>query len=464
MRHGWLPVLLCLLPAGCPDAGTPADAGSDLTGEGLSFPDGLNPERPADLDGGGGQPCADPTYAGWRCLELTIDSPRHGATFAVEVRWNLPDQAPTSSCLWVTGGTGAGGFRGQPQSAALQDRLAQAAIRSVEVSFTDPPDAGGTTGGYFRAPRQGYVDAAWVYAEAVHELVGRGVAAGQWLTHLGSSNGTMIGAAALAHHGLGQQVRRYLFLAGPFAAELGPECTDESFYAFMGNITPGGPSMRALQDTWNGWTQQRFCEQGSATAVPSYDNRSLLGSAASRSYPKSSLTVLMGDLDEFGPWILASNENWHHLVDAGSARRYVFDGVGHDVLGAPAQQLQDTVFEHVSRPPLSEPGPAPTLIFSKTPDGPAETAFSGSDTLHGRVLNVGPDATACTEHDGNPGLCSRLSGWTQMPNADWSYDAATGRWSATIAPAGFPSGTYRSWWRDATTQQHSARVEFVLKQ
>lgn len=406
-------------------------------------------------------------------MPLALSSAEHGVDFKVMIRWNLPDQAPQASTLWVMGNNGAGTFRAAYNGELIQDKLAQLdQIRSVEVEFIDPPDNGDpNTGGYFRSPRKGYPAAAKVYAEVVHELQTKGIAAGSWLTHIGISNGSMIGVTALAHHQLGGSVKRYILLGGPFAAHLGPECTDPTFYAFMGNIT-AGPNMRQLQDLWNGWSAGKYCESGLATAMPSYDSRSLLGGSSTSSYPDVALTVLIGDADDFGPWILASNDNWYNLVSAGSMRRYVLAGVKHLPLGQTGvpltpsiQRAIDTVYEHAKRPPLQEPDAKATLIFSKTKDGPVVSNFAPTDTLHGRVLGVGPKAQACMESPTDRGLCTQLKNWTTMPNADWSYDTSSQPpvWRCAIPLLIYPPGTYFGWWRDSETEQHTERAKLVVQ-
>ena len=106
---------------------------------------------------------------------------------------------------------------------------------------------------------------------------------------------------------------------------------------------------------------------------------------------------------------------------------------------------------------------APEVIFSASRDGAASTTLSAVSTLHGRVENASGNARGCMEVVGkNVGYCSSPANWTKLPNADWSYDAATRKWRSTIAPGTFPGGQYRMFFEDADTKLTSKMVELQL--
>jgi hypothetical protein len=100
-----------------------------------------------------------------------------------------------------------------------------------------------------------------------------------------------------------------------------------------------------------------------------------------------------------------------------------------------------------------------TLIYSQTLDGPAVGSFPNSQPFFARITGLSAtNASSCVEIVGQTdGFCGNPpSGWTDFPNADWSYDAAAGLWRASLAAFAFPPGTYRSFSRNKTTGAQSA--------
>jgi hypothetical protein len=409
-----------------------------------------------------GSPCTDAAYSGFRCLTISHQSSRFPRPFSITLRWNVHHTAPNATVLWLLGNEGKGRFRVDTAMASVQDRLAASdTIRSLEVAYE-------SSGGYFSDTPRGYIDASFVYSELLTKLSTMGLIAGAWTTHLGYSNGTMMGAAGLAHHGLAAQVERFIFIAGPFLTDMERECSDSSYYAYISD-----PKTRNLLDQWNGWSIQQTCELSKTVANPPYATRSLLGPGALKSYPNVSINVLIGDQDEFGPWVLHSNQIWYEAISAGEKSKHVLSGIGHLVLGGPAapkqptQVILDMIYGYAKRPPRAPLNPKPELIFSATLDGPAQKTFALGATVHGRTIHIGPNAQGCMENGAsNIGTCNVLSAWTTMPNTEWRYDTQTQRWRSAFVPQslGMTAGSYRGFWRNLDTQQHTDLVELELTQ
>jgi hypothetical protein len=125
----------------------------------------------------------------------------------------------------------------------------------------------------------------------------------------------------------------------------------------------------------------------------------------------------------------------------------------------------DLTYAYARLAPGAERRPRPTVVFSSSQGGAANTSFRRSDTLYGRVTHVPQtNAWGCMERQGvNDGSCASLQNWTAMPNADWSYHRTSRSWRATFSPSSFAAGTYTLWWRDGATQQLSQGLRFTLQ-
>ena len=436
----------------------------------LAFGDGGGRDLPAMVDDTAppllGVPCQQAGYAGWQCDALDFYHATHDTTFPIALRWNLAETVPAATVVWLPGNQGEGQFRSRLNAETVQDRLAQLdGIRSVEVEFSGAD-------GYWGPPALGYPAAGGLYAAVLLELKRRGLVRGGWTTHFGSSNGTMLGAAALAHHGLIQQVQRVVFDSGPFLADMAPECTDPAHWLYIGPV-----EARRLIDSWNGWADRGVCENGLSDPEPGYDLRSLLGTGAEHAYPQLSVNVLLGELEEFTSWLLRSNRNWYQQISAEQKTRHIIAGVGHGVMGvadrptgARTQHAIDLVYQYLRLRPGQQLGPKPQLTFSdsaqKAEDGASVERFALEQTIYGSVRNIGPMAQGCAEAvPAMRGHCEELSNWTTMPAAPWSYDPQSERWrsSFTAAELGLQPGRFDSWWRDTATDEHTDRVTIVIE-
>ncbi len=108
----------------------------------------------------------------------------------------------------------------------------------------------------------------------------------------------------------------------------------------------------------------------------------------------------------------------------------------------------------------------PVIIYSDSLGGAAMTSIPRGAYLYGRVLALGPNnVQACVEVMGvSDGACAAPpSGWTSLPNADWSYDSLSGEWRAQIAPCTFPVNNYRQFARDANTGAQSNLVFALIE-
>ena len=409
-----------------------------------------------------GSACADEGYQGFACRADDVRSAAHGVRFSYLVRWNLAElESPRASTIFLLGGDGRGQFRTQFNGRAIQDPLAEDAIRSVEVEFTHPE-------GYWRPPQRGYPDTSAVYAAIVEKLVEQRILAGAWITHIGGSNGAALAAAGLAHHRLGRRIARFVLLSGPFLSDLQHECSDTRFSAFI-----DVPQTRAFIDAWNGWAgpERQYCERQAAHSEPSYVSRSVLGAGAAE-YSGVSLTTIMGAEDVFGPWILRSNKLWYESVSA-HKNRYVIEGLGHDVLGAPERESDERVdyaleltLRHAQLEPGQRPQQKPLAVFSRIEGGPATTEFSTSRPFFGRVNGVGAKAQICVEApETPPGHCGGLRRWQSPEASGWRFDTQRKQWSTRIVPAtlGMQAGLYRVAWRNGESQQHADTVDLVLR-
>jgi hypothetical protein len=299
-------------------------------------------------------------YIGWRCQDLLLPTIA-GTDYQVRLRWNRAGLASRASVVWLAGGNGSEPYSridtglGAPgETLPLRVRLDQEAqIRSIEPQFINPAD-GDDTGGYWAAPRQGYLKAAIAYQQILNYLQQSDVdlLQGRWLTQVGSSNGATLIAFTLAYLEAGAYSPRVILISGPFTVDILRECRDPGFIAYSGDDTVTairrvtGSEIRRLLSIWNGWpdcASQWFIDW----------RRSLFGFLAEQSFPNTEVEIVMGADDEFGPWILNSNELWYDAIDARSKRRTVIAGIDHDLFGKSAA-TEALLFDLISREPHTD--------------------------------------------------------------------------------------------------------------
>ena len=421
-----------------PDAGTDGDAGTldaavdagsrdagDDAGTDAGADAGLSPDSgggdagiDAGVDAGRELPGVDCTiagYAGWRCARMTFARPDAG-TIDVDVRFNLPGAMPGATLVWVLGGNGTGRFRTDYNARDTQDLGAARGYRSVELEFSGPD-------GYWQAPALGYVGAGQLVTTILRELRALGVVDGDFVNYIGGSNGTTIGAAGLARAGLADLVSRVVFLSGPFLSSARAACTDASSAEYMDMLR-----VPQLVDTWN--DLPGTCAGQIPDAV--LDTRSVLGAGAQSSYPDLHVHVVLGDLDEYGPWVLRANELWLHNIVAGEETRHVIAGLDHNTFGgpgipstAPLRRSLALMQGFALATPETRFSAMPAVIFAATPGGAPRGSFTVDETVHGRIEGFPSDrALNCAETIGvSAGACA-------LPAAFGTIDAATWTWNA----------------------------------
>lgn len=331
----------------------PRTAATELSGvpcESLDLADGAVTSRPYPYDG-------------WRCHDTVVLND-NGDPFDIRLRWNRPGMTSQATLVWLAGVDGRrphGDFErgvvGAADSRSLRARLAEDdAIRSLEIQFLNHPpgqpvlaEAPGFWG-YWSGTRRGYPAVARVYRRVLDflQLGGVDLIRGGWTTLVGSSNGATVTAFALAYEDADTLAGRAVLLSGPFLVDVGRECMDPGYPAYMGinDGVPGkilGDTVRALVSGWNGWIDCRN---------PGLDRagRSLLDPGARRSFPDLDIAVVMGAEDTYGPWILASNRLWFDAVSARHRTRVVVPGLPHEVWGVSVES-EDVLYQALRRPP-----------------------------------------------------------------------------------------------------------------
>lgn len=315
-----------------------------------------------------GQPCIEAEYSGWRCHQLTLTTIEN-TNFSVRLRWNRPSQNNLATVVWLAGGNGSkphsqidSGIAGAADPRSIRTKLDQdKQIRSIEIQFLNPPDTGDASGGYWAAPRQGYLKAAQAYQQTLDYLRRSDInlVQGEWLTQVGSSNGATVLAFTLAYLNAADYSSRMVLVSGPFVVDILRECSDPGFIAYTGhndtvNHAISGSDIRALLSLWNGWPD--------CAALNSVEpRRSTLGPLAQQNFPDTEIAVVMGLADAFAPWILRSNDYWYNVITAHDKQRFLVDNVDHDVFAANAA-TDLLLFDLISRTPQT--GPQTDLIWS----------------------------------------------------------------------------------------------------
>jgi hypothetical protein len=253
-------------------------------------------------------PCnAGAMWSGWHCTVLRSGANNNGISYVVEARWNRVGQPVSGSFTWLTGNASNTFFRdGQNLSPWVQDQLDTVdQVRTIDLALHG--------NGTMTFPRNGYVNISAVYADVLEHLVAAGIATGV-IGHFGSSGGSLMGAAALANHGLDRVLDGVVFGGGPFWIDLEEVCTDASSALFQSQA-----GRRMVDDwTWREVDGSTPCElRLLAPSVP-YGCRSLLGTAANTYFPGTVVTVMVGVNDPSNPWIDASAYEFFTRITAQS--------------------------------------------------------------------------------------------------------------------------------------------------
>lgn len=91
------------------------------------------------------------------------------------------------------------------------------------------------------------------------------------------------------------------------------------------------------------------------------------------------------------------------------------------------------------------------LTLSRTLNGASATSFNVGELVYFKVSGVtATNAYACTDWIGAPSMCTDLSKFTKMPNADWSFDGTFWRAAVTIDSA-WGGKTFTGYWKDTFT-------------
>jgi len=283
-----------------------------------------------------GAPCAQMSgYEGWYCLDKAFEVSGTGVSYSVQFRWNRVKRQNRASIVWVLGGNGFGNFRTEYGAKDSQDFLDRyEAMRSIEIVFVDTYNGQKVNspygGGYWKV-QTGYKDPAEAYTKALEFLIASGIANGEWITHIGGSNGTMLAAYALAYHGAERYLARVIFNAGPFGGDMGRSCLDPDYHAYIGLSESQEAGIRGLVDFWNGWFVEKYCTNQISPPGNLFAERSLLGTGAVRQYPKLAVHVIMGEKDGYDSWIIASSKDWYSNIEAAEKTFDLIPGLGHEM-------------------------------------------------------------------------------------------------------------------------------------
>lgn len=399
-----------------------------------------------------GSICPEAEYAQFLCLNKTLTS-QEGLAYNMTFRWNRANKESQGTILWVLGGDGRGKWRTDYKDAAvIQDNFdANRSIRSVEVEFVDAPANADSSGGYWKYP-QGYYSAASAYLAAL-KFVSTQLKKGNFLNHVGGSNGTMVTAYALSRFNAGAYLNRAILHAGPFLSDIADACDGSHFASF--SVSPNQYStILSLIGLW-GFGDKNY---NPCNTVPN-DRLSVLRNGAV-AYPNLGIHVAMGKLEEtagFGPWILESNLQWYSKIQAAEKTRVISQTLGHEMNWG-------EVREYAALPPPRTMGAAPILKFSLSEGGAAITSASLNATVYGVVSNVdSSSAMACMTESSNAAFCDNPHNWTAMPNGEWSY--SNGQWRSAFVPAkiGAASGkTYIAFFINTKTGQRSESLRLSI--
>jgi hypothetical protein len=374
-------------------------------------------------------------YPQWKCQMVKVVNPKNSFyNYAVEFRINRIQRDSVGTVLWVNGNNGRDGFRHDENAKGVQDRLDESGVRSIEIVFTDPttPASGdyeGFTGGFWKYPG-GYVLAGGAYAGALAELIKLGVLRGNFLNHIGVSNGTMVAAVAMAKYNAGAVLDRVIFNSGPFLPSFKNACSNNHFARLRGQLgnEPGEEDwVLKIINTWTlGDNSKDSCRIASAS---DNDPNSVLGGSAVKFYPKTAVHIFMGkqELDgAFGQWILNSNLEYMSKITAAEKTRIVVDTMGHSLNWS-------GLYDLAVRPKPSPYVNKPIVVSYKVSE--ARSALpSGvialNENIEGTVQGLPQDATYSCIEISTGSDCDNPEKWVKMPANGWTF--SNGMWRTTL--------------------------------
>lgn len=393
--------------------------------------------------------CPEATYAKFNCLDKVLTT-AEGLSYKVTFRWNRVDQDSVGTVIWVLGGQGTGKWRTYPQAGPIQDDLADNnQIRSVEIDFNDPAGAKGD-GGYW-VHGGGYYSAALAYMEAVGYVTAN-LKTGQFMNHVGGSNGTTVPAFALSHFDAGKYVDRFIFHAGPFLPSLTDACNNNHFASFSKSPAMYGTIMSFLGSWAFKNSAQNVCQSNVSSRLSVLDG-------AKKSYPNNGIHVVMGDKERtegFGPWIIESNLQWYSQVEAAEKTRKVSASIGHEM-----EWSSIKAYASLNKPqPM---GAAPVLTFSLSQDGAASSQVPVDSMVYGKLTNIDSQSAMACMTDGPLSDCENPHKWVAFPNPDWSFSGGVWRSAFIPAQSGLPVGkTYQGFNINTRTGQRSAPIRISI--
>ena len=378
-------------------------------------------------------PCADVGYTGFNCINKVLTT-KEGRNYNVTFRWNRINGNSAGTSIWVLGGNGRGKWRDiGPAAVTVQDTLDQTyQIRTVEIEFTDAPVLNEVDGGYWKHGG-GYYSAALAYMEAV-AYVTANLKVGQFMNHVGGSNGTMVAAFALSHFDAGAYVNRFVLHAGPFLPSLGDACDPNHFASFATSYVENPSIYNTIKSYLGTWSYKD--PNGEVCKSEMIPRMSVLTGAKS-SYPNNAIHVVMGAKEKtegFGPWIIESNAQWFSQVQAAEKTRQVLPNLGHEMDWS-------SIVGHLSRPAPLPMGAPPVLTFSTTLGGAPLGQVSLSSQVYGSVTNIdSQSAMGCMRESSRLSECENPNNWLAFPNSEWTFSNNVWRSQFTAVQLGLSPG------------------------
>lgn len=366
--------------------------------------------------------CTDPGYENFNCVKKEFTT-KEGLAYSVILRWNRVNQESVGTVVWVLGGQGSGKWRSYPGAVAIEDSFDRTqSIRSVEVDFVDEAATEGASGGYW-IHGGGYYSAALAYMEVI-AYISANLKVGAFMNHVGGSNGTMVAAYVLSHFDAGSFVDRFILHAGPFLPNLAEACDPNHFASFSRSPAMLGVIMGFIGSWAYKDSKKNPCSD------PAMKGRMSVLAGAKNSYPNNGLHVVMGEkekVDGFGPWIIESNYHWYSQVEAAEKTYQILSSIGHEMEWGAVQ-----TYASMGKPrPM---GPAPTLTFSLSQDGPAVTNVPAGARVYGVIKNIDANsAMGCMQESSRASDCDNPRKWSKLPNGDWSFE--NGVWRTSFVPS-----------------------------
>lgn len=281
-------------PCDIVDRGSPADGVTTITV--------IGPQAPCT---------GNSLFDGWDCMTLRSAANSNGLTYDIEVAWNRVGQTVRGSFVWQSGGKGMEHLR-RPTllSVGVQDTLdVEHEVRSIDIAYV-------SADGFQAFPRNGTPNLSAVTADVLEYLWAQGILSGV-TGHVGSSMGSQLMAAALAHHRMDELLDGVVITGAPFFVDLEQTCLDP------GSIIYGGQHERRQVDEFHYLDfGESPCRSNTPNPSPAYDCGSTLGDLADRDFPDLVLSVITGDTEDL--FVTAAADYYLEHVAAGfEARDYV---------------------------------------------------------------------------------------------------------------------------------------------